>query len=530
MALAYEVGGEVIVVIDAAGDLGQFGELADVDVAVGHQAGRLRIAAPVYGHGRPVASPRHVLEQAVYSQPVLGSHALLGGHEVLLKLLGYLRVEKIPRGREGLAGSGHYLARVANHIVRQYGGLVLGRVGYERVGYPGPRLVLPALDPRREGQRVEGLGRDAHLGQLGAYVAHLAHVYRVGHNLGGPGEKTHAACLARARGEPVHGGEVLDEERRILELLAHEHALIGHEDIVADERGLVVAVLLAHVDIVPLIAEHPGVDGCAPQGVHDTVRVRRNGAAYRIGLALLGHRGCRDDHELMAEQYARLVDLGPADHDTVIALLHDPEVHVLVLLLLGLELAVTLDISEGRSDGEILLLHGLEPVLEPLMIVRPEPLIHVIGRGVESRDGLRARASEGAASQDLGQGPRHAGLLHGVLAAHEGSRIEVTVLARQMRLDPEHLLELGMMAEVVYLHYGLERRLEGRVLAGICDLLAAEPDVHRLPRLDGLEILRASHECHVILLPESDPRMADFLQEATNYGRIKSSFAASHLG
>ena len=106
-------------------------------------------------------------------------------------------------------------------------------------------------------------------------------------------------------------GEVAQQASDIRGLAAHEHALVGDEDLVEVHHGLVVGVHLAEVDALDVAAdleEALVLRGAAEDEGHAR-GVRRDGAGDGEVLLIRLHVRRRDYDDLMREQYAGLVAL-----------------------------------------------------------------------------------------------------------------------------------------------------------------------------------------------------------------------------
>ena len=89
--------------------------------------------------------------------------------------------------------------------------------------------------------------------------------------------------------------------------------------------------------------------------------------------------------------------LGAADDDPVFPFLDYVEVHVRIRLLLGGEVPVPLDVGHPGVGHEVVLLHVLQELDEPLIVLGPVLLIDVVGR-----DRQRDHAVQSGAALETG--------------------------------------------------------------------------------------------------------------------------------
>lgn len=143
-----------------------------------------------------------------------------------------------------------------------------------------------------------------------------------------------------------------------------------------------------------------------------------NGEVLLIGL----HIRRRDDYDLMSEEYAGLVALEAADDYAVVADLVNVDVAVAVRLLAGRQGAQALRIGDGDRAAQVVVLDVAQELHEPLVVVRAEVMVHIIGAGTQAGERLRAGAAVRAAADDLGKGAGRAGLAVGVLRGVQPGR------------------------------------------------------------------------------------------------------------
>ena len=96
-----------------------------------------------------------------------------------------------------------------------------------------------------------------------------------------------------------------------------------------------------------------------------------------VGGVVLLHGPAGSDEHLVAGRGLADVGLGPAHDDAVRPLLHDADVEVLVLHLLGgAQAAVALDVGEAHGEGEVVLLQVLAVGLDVGRVVGAVLLVH----------------------------------------------------------------------------------------------------------------------------------------------------------
>ena len=358
--------------------------------------------------------------------------------------------------------------------------------------------MLEALQTGGQGQTVDRLGGHGHFGELGADVSRLAHAHHVGDEAGSAAQGRTAARLTAAGGQAVDGGEVAQETAHILGLAAQEDPLVGDEDLVKVDHGLVVGVGLAQVDAlnVALHLKEALILGRTAQNEGHARRVGGDGAGQGKVLILRLHVGGGDDDHFVGKENAGLVALEAADDDAVLPDLVHVDVAVPVGLLMGGNGAQTLDVRHGDGTAQVVVLHIAQEVHEALKVVGAQILVHVVGTGAQSGEGFGAGAAVGTAADDLGQSTGGAGFLVGVGGAGEGGVIDAHRFAAQVGLGGDEGGPLGVMLELVDLGDGVEAGGQGRIGGKVLDLLAQEPDVHRLAGTDAVLILFSRHKGH----------------------------------
>ncbi len=222
------------------------------------------------------------------------------------------------------------------------------------------------------------------------------------------------ADLAAAVALAVEAGEPLDERAGELELAAHVDAVPGHEHVVEDHQGLLAAE--AHVaDVEVALLELARVAALAAVDVVDALGVGRAAEADGEVLVALAHGDGGHDDDLVRVAGARLVRLGAAHDDAVVALLDDVHVHVGVGLLVRRQRAVALGVGHGAVGDEVVVLQVLHVLLEALVVVGAPGLVGLVGDRVEGVDGVHADAALEAGAGLLAQQALHLDLLGEVL-------------------------------------------------------------------------------------------------------------------
>ena len=254
-----------------------------------------------------------------------------------------------------------------------------------------------------------------HLVELFLDVAGLAVAAVVGHQGRRADDHIGHAALAAAVVGTVIAGEALHQQSGESGLAAHEHAVPWDEHVLQHRQALaahdaVLGVALIHVALALAV-----VVGLAAEDVQHALGVHRNGAADGVlGLVLLHAHGGHDEH-LVAVDHAGHVGLCAPDDDAVIPLFHHMDEQVGILLLAGPQAAVALHVGHGAGDHQVVLLHVLQILLEPLMVVGTHGLIDLVGDGVGGVHGVEAHAALIAGAGLLGDHPQHLHLLHQIL-------------------------------------------------------------------------------------------------------------------
>ena len=243
-------------------------------------------------------------------------------------------------------------------------------VGVDQVG----ALFAHAVLYGRHAQGLDGLGVHGQPGQLLAYVGLLLDAVVLGHQGGGAGEELQLHGLVGLGAQAMEVGEHVGHVAGELPLTLEEDALVGDEDVVEHDQGV--------VDVDggrDRIVEQRGVLGDlglrADHG--DARRVERQAEGDGVGLVVLLHGPARSDQDLVAGRGLADVGLGPAHDDAVRPLFDDAHVEVLVLHLLGgTEAPVALDVGEAHGEREVVLLQMLAVGLHVGRVVGAVLLVH----------------------------------------------------------------------------------------------------------------------------------------------------------
>ena len=108
-----------------------------------------------------------------------------------------------------------------------------------------------------------------------------------------------------------------------------------------------------------------------------------------IGVPL-GHGPGRQDDDLVHDRPHRGVGLRPPDDDAVLAAVHNPDVKVRVLLLVGTLASLPFDVGLGHGDAEVPGAAAVELRGDAGGVVRPFFLVQVVGDHRQGEQGVRA--------------------------------------------------------------------------------------------------------------------------------------------
>ena len=147
----------------------------------------------------------------------------------------------------------------------------------------------------------------------------------------------------------------------------------------------------------------PGVQAGPADHVDDALRVGRNGEGDREFLVALAQGAGGQNDDLVRRERSGLMALGAAHDDAVFPFLDHVEVHILVRLLLGAEVPVPLDVGHPGVGHEVVLLHVLQELDEPLVVLGPVLLVDVVGRHRQGDHAVLARAPLEAGADALAQ-------------------------------------------------------------------------------------------------------------------------------
>src|SRR3989304_8526966 len=150
-----------------------------------------------------------------------------------------------------------------------------------------------------------------------------------------------------------------------------------------------------------------------------------------IALLLGQEAGGRYD-DLVGVGANSVVSLRPAHDDPIALPLHNPEVEVRVDLLMGSLPSVPLDIGLGAVGGEVVLLEIGQELEKPLVILRPQGLIHSIGNHGEGVHGVDSHTALDAAAGLLAGKAGHLLLVQQVINALMDVTEAIYLLAREV--------------------------------------------------------------------------------------------------
>ena len=239
-------------------------------------------------------------------------------------------------------------------------------------------------------------------------------------------------------------------------LAAHEDTLPGNEDIFQDHQGLAADHAELTVACVDAAFDFPLLVGLPAEDHGDPLGVQGDGRHDGIGLIAGTHGLGRHDHDLVAVDGSRLVSLGAADDDPVVALLDDPGEQIGVRLLAGALGAVPLGVRHAADEHEVLLLDLLEILLEPLEVGGPVLLVDLVGGHVEGVEGVEAHAALVAARRLVGDEAQHLHFPDQVVDGLVDVGEAADLLSRQVALGRHQILVLRHQSQLV----GLGRRVD----------------------------------------------------------------------
>jgi len=301
----------------------------------------------------------------------------------------------------------------------------------------------------------------------------------------------------------IVGCEVLNELRGVRILSAHENPFSGHEDILEEQVGLGDAGVRA-LDVRGLL-HLPPVTGPGRFDNRQTLDVPGDDAGDRKIFVRLTVDAARKQEDLLRGCGAADHVFGAADHDAVVADLGDPEVGVGVRLLRRLETAIALGIGQGAGRCESLFFGHQDPLLQPLLVVGAELLVHLLGDRPEDilsipTDTDRSGAASGAPvvlTFHLHVVNKLIRALHHGIPAHD-------FLARKNGGRGVYFRQLRVVGRVVGKGVAFDRSFGGRVRRDVLDELAEFVDI-RTEFFQRCQVLISGFDSH-----HTDPFLKTF--------------------
>ena len=225
-------------------------------------------------------------------------------------------------------------------------------------------------------------------------MGHPGDVVRLGRQYRGAAEDIGNPGFASAVTVAVGVGEEERQPPAVLPLAAHEDTLPGDEYVVEDDDRIRDAVGAEGGRIRVILVPQPDW----PCDHLDPVLVGGDGECDGVIRVLFHERPCRDHEEDV--RIGRLGDghLHPPHHDPVWSLLDDVDVGVGVLLLGGAFQPVSLGVGLGAGAVQVLRLIPLEVGEEPLVVLGPGGIVHLLGADGQGVDGVMSHAALDAAS------------------------------------------------------------------------------------------------------------------------------------
>ena len=242
------------------------------------------------------------------------------------------------------------------------------------------------------------------------------------------------------------------------------------------------------------------VAALAAVDVVDALGVGRAAEADGVVLVALAHGHGGHDDDLVRVAGAGLVGLGAADHDAVVALLDDVQVHVGVGLLVRRQAAVALGIGHGAVGDEVVVLQVLDVLLEALVVLGAARLVGLVGDRVQRVDGVHADAALEAGAGLLAQQALHLDLLGEVVGGLVDVGEAVDPLAGEVAGGQHEVLVLGLGRELVGHGDAVDAGADERVVDVVVDLLAEQVDL-QVQIGEALDELLRRSESHRALLP-----------------------------
>ena len=341
---------------------------------------------------------------------------------------------------------------------------------------------------------VQRLVEMGHLDELILDVAGLGGAVIVGGHGGGADQHVAHAYLAPAVALAVVTGEAFHQHTGELCLAVKEDTVIGHEHIVKYGQGFHTAefgVSYVHLSVFQLA----GIAALAAHDQEQAGRVQGYGEGYGV-ILILGPHGDGGHHDdLVGIQDAGLVRLGAADHDAVGTALHHMQEQIGILLSVRCLTAVALGIGHGAVDGQIVPLTVYHKLLEVFVIVGAVFLIHLIGSGEYSIEGVHTHAALEAGGGHLAAQALHLHLVAQIVSGLMDMGETVDPLSGIGGDHGHQILILRHLGQIIGHADGVQGRTQDRIFGGIFDLLAEHIDLH-IDLLDGFDVLLACHKCH----------------------------------
>jgi len=166
----------------------------------------------------------------------------------------------------------------------------------------------------------------------------------------------------------------------------------------------------------------------------------------------------------MRADRAALADLVAPHHDPVVALLDQVKVNIRFILLRGPLPAIALGVGDGAGDGQVLRLGHLEPVVEALVVLRAQGLVHFPCRRSQGVEGIAADAAVVAGAHGLAGQKGH--LLAHVQIVDIAGHVEIAVdgLTGQVGFGHHDSLVLGLLRQIVDRRIGHDHGLCDRIV------------------------------------------------------------------
>ena len=151
----------------------------------------------------------------------------------------------------------------------------------------------------------------------------------------------------------------------------------------------------------------------------------------------------------MAAERPGLVNLGPFDDDAFLCLVHHPEVHVLVGLLMRAQIAIPLDVGDAGICCEVVFLHVLQEIHEAVVVMGPILLIDVVGHDRKGAEAVEPRAPLVARPHIASQDPVDLHPHHKVLDRLGRQGEPVDPLPRERREGRDEISELFVFRQFI---------------------------------------------------------------------------------